>query len=130
MEVTPSVVIFTKVILPKTGPRRDITHVSRAVTFICDNYWRRIQTREVAAAAGVAPDYLSKVFKRRVGITTLAFIRRVRTQAALAMIENSPASLSQVATSVGFADQSHLTAAFKKQYKVTPASFRRRVKRR
>jgi AraC family transcriptional regulator len=85
---------------------------------------RRIGMRDLAAGAGVHPAHFSRVFRTHFGGTVADYVRRRRIAMARDAIV-SGRSLPQVALDAGFADQSHLTRAFRRVVGMTPAQFRR-----
>ena len=80
--------------------------------------------QSLAAAAGVHRVHLARQFRQHFGCSTTDYLRRVRVRAAAHAIASTEAPLVVVAADVGFADQSHLTRAFKTETGVTPGAFR------
>jgi AraC family transcriptional regulator len=72
----------------------------------------------------------ASTFRRHVGIGVGDELRRARVFHARRLIESSQKSLAEIATEVGFADQSHLTRSTRLVLGVTPGTLRRRVGRR
>lgn len=81
---------------------------------------------ELAAAAGVHPARLARGFRRTYGESVGERLRRLRLEAARDAIARPGCDLAEVAHACGFADQSHLTRAFRRAYGVTPGVFRNR----
>ena len=77
---------------------------------------------ELAALSGVSRFQLLRGFARETGATPHAYIlqRRVRLARQLLIAGRAPAEAAQEA---GFADQSHMTHAFRRQFGVTPARY-------
>jgi AraC family transcriptional regulator len=78
----------------------------------------------VAREFGVHPMHLAATFRRHYGCSVGEHVRRQRVDAAREMLENPDLSLTQIASDVGFADQSHLTRTFKRLTGVTPGQYR------
>jgi AraC-like DNA-binding protein len=78
---------------------------------------------ELAALSGVSRFQLLRGFARETGITPHAYLlqRRVRLARQLLTTGHAPA---EAASGAGFADQSHMTRAFRRQFGVTPARYR------
>jgi AraC-like DNA-binding protein/quercetin dioxygenase-like cupin family protein len=85
---------------------------------------------EIGRRVGVEPATLGRAFRRHVGIGIGDELRRARVFHARRLIESSQKSLAEIATEVGFADQSHLTRSTRLVLGVTPGTLRRRVGRR
>ena len=77
---------------------------------------------ELAVLSGVSRFQLLRSFARETGITPHAYLvqRRVRLARQLLTAGRTPAEAAQDS---GFADQSHMTRAFRRQFGVTPARF-------
>jgi AraC-like DNA-binding protein len=82
-----------------------------------------VSLAELAALSGVSRFQLLRGFAREVGITPHAYLtqRRVRLARQLLAKGQTP---SQAALLAGFADQSHLTRAFVRQFGITPSRYR------
>ena len=78
----------------------------------------------LAAAAGVTRFQVIRDFKREAAMTPGQYLRDRRVRRACALI-GAGLPLAAVAAEAGFADQSHLTRAFKAVKGVTPAAWRR-----
>ncbi len=77
---------------------------------------------ELAALSGVSRFQFLRGFARETGVTPHAYLlqRRVRLARQLLIAGRAPARTAQEA---GFADQSHMTRAFRRQFGVTPARY-------
>ena len=78
---------------------------------------------ELAALSGVSRFQLLRGFARETGTTPHAYLlqRRVRLVRQLLIMGSA---LADAAFAAGFADQSHMTRAFRRQFGITPARFR------
>lgn len=78
---------------------------------------------ELAALSGVSRFQLLRGFAREVGTTPHAYLiqRRVRLVRRLLAAGRSPADAALLA---GFADQSHMTRAFVRQFGITPGRYK------
>lgn len=87
---------------------------------------RPVTLGELSALCGVSRFQLLRGFKRAVGVTPHAYLlqQRVRLARRLLAAGQCPA---ETAAAAGFADQSHLTRAFRRQFGVTPARYRAAV---
>lgn len=99
-----------------------------ATAFLRDNASKPARVADVANAAGVHPVHLARVFRRHLGVSPGEYLRRVRVEAAMALVEFTSESLATVAFRAGFCDQSELTKAFRRELSTTPAAYRRAVR--
>lgn len=79
----------------------------------------------VAGECGVHPVHLARAFRRFVGCSPGAYLRRCRVERAAELLRRGALTLAEVALRSGFADQSHMTRAFRRAHAVTPAQFRK-----
>lgn len=78
---------------------------------------------DLAAVAGLAAHTALRRFRREVGTTPHAYLVQYRVRCACrAIVRGSP--LTEAAALAGFADQSHMTRAFVRQFGVTPGRWR------
>jgi transcriptional regulator GlxA family with amidase domain len=57
------------------------------------------------------------------------YVRKLRIEKAINLIENSPYSLTEIAYMTGFSDQSHFTRIFKLYTGKNPSSYRKKMKK-
>jgi AraC-like DNA-binding protein len=86
----------------------------------------RFELAPLAVATGVTRFQVIRDFKQVTGFTPSAFVRNRRVRLAQRLIEDG-ATLAHAALDAGFADQSHLTRAFKLAHGFTPGVMRRAV---
>jgi AraC-like DNA-binding protein len=80
----------------------------------------------LAEAVGANRFVLLRTFRRRFGVPPHAFVLRLRIERARAMLARG-VDIAQIAQSLGFADQSHLTRVFTRAVGVPPAGYRRLI---
>jgi AraC family transcriptional regulator len=96
--------------------------ITKAVAFIQENYARDIALADIAGSAHMSPFHMTRVFKRAMGVAPYQYLLQVRVTQARSLISagGDGRSLAEIATAVGFADQSHLTRHFKRILGITP----------
>jgi len=80
---------------------------------------------QLAERFHVSATKLKTDFSRLTGVSLKTFHSRIRLQKAAALLRGSAMEQAAVAASCGFADESHLIAAFRKAYGTTPGRWRR-----
>jgi len=95
----------------------------------CDYMMQRVRDdislQEVAAVVGLSAGHFTFAFKRSVGITPHAWLRRQRIDQAKRLLRDPELDLTTIAMRVGYANQSAFGVAFKRETGHTPAAFRR-----
>ncbi len=89
-----------------------------------DEYADELHLDGLAAAVGLTTFQLIGLFKRVTGLTPHAYLTQVRLGMACRLLRRSPV-LADVASAVGFYDQSALNKHFKRSYGITPLQFAR-----
>jgi AraC family transcriptional regulator len=93
--------------------------------FIDKNLHRTIRIQDLSAVAQRSPAHFSRMFKRTFGEPPHVYVVKRRLEKACHLMVISSASLSEIALSVGFADQAHLSNLFRRGFGQSPASWRR-----
>lgn len=84
-----------------------------------------ISLSELAAICGLSVGHFVFAFKQSMGISPHNWLRRQRIDTAKALLRDPELSLSFIANSVGFANQSAFGVAFRKETAMTPSKWRR-----
>ena len=84
--------------------------------------------KSLAAMLEIHPVYLSSAFPKYFNETLGSFIRKIKVKKSLAALQSNEKSLSEVAYSCGFADQSHFIRCFRRQMGLTPLQFRKKFR--
>ena len=78
---------------------------------------------ELAGLVRLSPHYFSLVFRQAVGVSPYQFILQERIGEARRLLTAGSMTLAELATHLGFSDQSHFSRAFRKVTGTTPRSF-------
>lgn len=100
--------------------------VSQIVHFIYQHTDRILSVRELAQSCEMSERTLFRKIHKALGITPYELMLRVRTQRAAATLIQTKESISTIALSHGFCDQSTFTQHFRKRLGMTPRQFRLR----
>lgn len=114
----------------RTLDRKPPRWLLRARDLLHDRFSEDVSLREVAAAVGIHPVHLARVFRKEYGCTVGDYIRRLRVEFACRKLAESETPLAQIAILSGFSDQSHFSNAFRRQMRMTPGEFRRNLRSR
>jgi AraC-like DNA-binding protein len=103
---------------------RDRMLLNRVIERMRADYANDLRLEELAASVGLTTFQLIGLFKRTTGLTPHAYLTQIRLGMACRRLRHSRA-IAEVATDVGFYDQSALTRHFKRCYGITPLQFAR-----
>lgn len=99
-------------------------NIARVRQRLDDAPQQSVTLAELAGIAGVSHYQLLRGFTRMLGITPHAYLLQRRVLEARRLIAAGH-SLCQAALEAGFADQSHMTRAFVRQFGLSPGRYRR-----
>ncbi|HEY5467252.1 MAG TPA: AraC family transcriptional regulator, partial [Clostridia bacterium] len=97
----------------------------KAVNYIRRQYRRRLTLEDTAAYIHLSPMYFSRIFKEDVGVNFVAYVNKVRVEAAGALLINGDLPIADISAMVGFEGQSYFTKVFRKVKGVTPGAYRK-----
>ncbi len=80
---------------------------------------------DLAALVHLSPFHFTRLFKNTVGVAPHQFILRMKIERAKQLMKKGESTLSQVAYELGFADQAHLSNAFRKIVGISPRQYLR-----
>ncbi len=99
--------------------------LQRVMDYVQNNIGVDLSLSELSAIAEISGSYLKVLFKRSTGVPVHQYVMRTRVEQALVLVMRTNVPLRDIAAQCGFADQSHLTRSFRRQYGITPAQLRR-----
>ena len=85
-----------------------------------------ISVAEVAEACALSRSHFTRKFKESTLLSPHVWLRQQRVDKAMALLRDSPLSLTQVAMECGFFDQAHFCRVFARSQGMTPLAFKRR----
>jgi AraC family transcriptional regulator len=92
--------------------------------FIDANIAADLSLAGIAGAVGVRPHRLARDFRDHAGVPLHQYVLGRRVERAARLLRSSGAPIASIAVDCGFADQSHLTTAFRRRVGITPGAFR------
>ena len=78
----------------------------------------------VADDLHVNPEYLSRSFKKEVGINFNNYLNNIRLQQALALLRNPQILISEIAIETGFQTPAYFSKCFKASFGMSPQEWR------
>jgi AraC family transcriptional regulator len=90
--------------------------VARVRAFIEENLHSNIDARALSAVAQRSPAHFARSFKQAFGEPPHAYVIKRRLERACQLMVTTAESLSEIALSVGFSDQAHLSNRFRRAF--------------
>lgn len=83
-----------------------------------------LNLQQLSQAAGISPRQLNRLFREKLGRSTMGYYRDLRLDKAQNLLKNSPLSLTEIALATGFANSSHFSELYSKNYGQPPSASR------
>lgn len=99
--------------------------ISRIDDFINKHLDHCIRTTELASLLGLSVSHFSHAFKQTTKMTPLTYVTAKRLEATRQYMLCSTLSLSDIALSHGFCDQSHFCRVFRRETGLSPQTWRK-----
>lgn len=90
------------------------------------NYAETIKLLDVAKSFGVHPNYLTRIFHERYGVSPKQYLMDLKLKKASRLLTTTELSVSVIANSLGFHDQLAFSKIFKKEFGSSPSEYRKR----
>lgn len=100
--------------------------VGKAMNYIHHNSVKLLQVSDVAEQTGLSKNALQKRFKKAVGCSVSQEIRRACADKIAEMLLNSNMSISDIARSIGFSGDDHISRYFRQSVGMTPLDYRKK----
>jgi transcriptional regulator GlxA family with amidase domain len=84
----------------------------------------KLSVAAAARLAGLNTAQFMKLFKQVAGMTLVAYMNHVRLSNASRLLSETDRSIAEIASEVGFSDQSYFDKRFKRAFGRTPKEFR------
>lgn len=95
--------------------------------YIASEYSSQITVQGLAKKFGYHEDYLARMFRAKYGVSIYQWLISVRIEHAAWLIRNTGMKLSDIATSVGYRDQSTFYRAFERLNGISPKAYREQM---
>ena len=99
--------------------------IRKAVDHIHHHYAEDLSLNTVADVVFLNRDYLSRQFKKEVGVNFSEYLMKVRMKQARRLLENSSLRISEVACSIGIMNVSYFSTVFHKTFGCKPNDVRK-----
>lgn len=83
-----------------------------------------LELSQLARLAGVGSRQLNRLFREKLGCSTMTFYRELRLDKARNLLDQSTLSLTEIALATGFANSAHFSRAFRDFYGRPPSELR------
>jgi len=108
----------------KHPPRKAIRTYESLCLYVQENFQAAITRESVAQHFGLAPNHVSRSFRKEGFMRFNDYLNLVRVNRAKFMLQNYSLTLKEIAFDCGYNDTAYFCRVFKKTCKVTPTEYR------
>ncbi|WP_431879405.1 AraC family transcriptional regulator [Amycolatopsis sacchari] len=98
-----------------------LSHITRAVRWIRENYPRPFRVEELAQLSGLSVSAFHKNFQTVTGLTPIQFQKHIRLQAARLLLANQPTDIAGVGRRVGYDSLSQFSREYRRLFGEPPS---------
>lgn len=100
------------------------TMLRHVVEYVEQNISKKIMLKDLAAVAGMSPNYFHRVFTKAMGMTPNAFVISRKMNRARELLATTSKSISDISLECGFDNIAYFSYVFRRYSGITPSSFR------
>jgi AraC-like DNA-binding protein len=95
---------------------------------IDNNYAESLNLEDMAKELSISASQLIRQFKEETTTTPIAYLNKVRMQHAANSLRQTNLSIQEIAAIVGIYDPNYFVKVFKKEFNLTPSSYRKQFR--
>lgn len=114
-----------KSIKNKTKKSNNEERIETIKNFIIDNCDTELRRDDIAAAMGMSPEYLSRIFNSYTGKTIIDYINEARIEKAAKLLVETDKTVIEIGYSSGFSSLRTFNRSFLKYKGISPSLFRK-----
>lgn len=99
-------------------------YTQEAIQYVEKNIKKNITLEEVAKNINITPHYLSKIFKKEVGINFVTYVTDRKIDLAKEILADKNIPIVNISISLAFNQPNYFSKVFKKKVGVTPSEYR------
>ena len=108
-------------------PTKQTDVCKKILTYIHQNYMKKITTAEIATAVGISPTYFSTFFANNFLQNFSEYLNQYRIEQSCNLLANSALTVTDIALETGFCSSSHYIQHFHEVKGITPSAYRKQI---
>lgn len=100
-------------------------YVIKAIKLISEDSYKNISVATISERLSLNPSYLSRLFKKEVGMSIKEYINHIRITTSNDLLTSTNYSIQEISEIVGFSTSQNFSKAFKKYHGITPTLYRK-----
>lgn len=97
--------------------------VKHAIKFVRENYSASIKLSDIADTIGLNESYLSRLFKKQVGVNFSDYVNQTRLSKAKELLNENQLPIYEIARQVGYNSESYFSRIFKQYEGLSPKQY-------
>ncbi len=102
-------------------------HIRKAINYFHQNYDRDIKIKDLAHELNIHEGYLYRIFKKRMSMTPIQYLTRLRMEKAKMLLTRTDISIIEISEYIGINSRQYFTSLFKKYTNKTPSEYRNSI---
>ncbi len=111
--------------MQSAADKEKIDRYKRVISYMEENYMKKVSLQQLADAAQCNPQYLCHFFKEIAGMPPVKYLISYRVGRAKEFLENSTKTVLEVSLDCGFDNVSYFIRQFRRETGMTPREYRR-----
>lgn len=99
-------------------------YVNQAVAYMKGHVTETVRVTDIAAAVGVHPVYLQRIFKERMGMSLIDYLNSYRVKKACRLLTSTTFPVIEIGVECGFSSRQHFTRCFRERLGMNPSEYR------
>jgi two-component system, response regulator YesN len=117
-------------LLKESNPDEDRSQllIDQVIKYVEEHYMEDIGIGQIAQELHVTPNYLSTLFHKRIGVTFIKYLTRIRILKAKELLADPKNKVQKVAETVGYYSTRHFTKLFTEIIGCYPSEFQKNIR--
>ncbi|MNP51621.1 Arabinose operon regulatory protein [compost metagenome] len=102
--------------------------IDKLLDYLDQHFNQDISRNDLAEIVFLNPDYISRLFKREVGMSIGSYLLDKRLETAKELLRNGSLPINAISMHVGYSNFSYFTKTFRESTGVTPNEYRKQCR--
>lgn len=108
----------------KASQNKEEALIGQCLSFLSQRYDDLLTINDLAAEVHISPSHLSRILKKRLGMTFVDLLTKLRIEKAKELLDNPALSIEYISHCVGFSSPNYFAVTFRKLQGQSPREYR------
>lgn len=108
----------------KASQNKEEALIGQCLSFLSQHYDDLLTINDLAAEVHISPSHLSRILKKRLGMTFVDLLTKLRIEKAKELLDNPALSIEYISHCVGFSSPNYFAVTFRKLQGQSPREYR------